>query len=166
MTGNKNAPRAQPRAEVAPEPGHYGPEHLPEGQAVDVKFNYVIHRFDAAPVDLKTKPAFPRFWLAHDEVGISCAIRAALYPFESLYPIQKRGEKDDLYEERVAVWQMEDQSITASVEAFMVHVRDADSWDYHHSIVWTLADGGLSVTQVGGDPTPPWKEVVVEGKKG
>ena len=155
MSGRgKNDPRAQPRAEVAPEPNHYGPGYLPEGQAVDVSFNYVVHRWDAPDPDLKRKPAFPRFWLAHDTEGLRPAFRDALFPFQSFYPIGAAAT-----EEAVAEYEREQEAIHASIDQFMAYVYSEDAWDFHHSIVWGLPDGGLSVTRLG-NVQPPLPVVV------
>ena len=159
MTGNKNAPREQPRTKVAPEVGHYSPLHLPAGQAVDVLFNYVVHRWDSPPDDLSKKPAHPRFWLTHDEVGVSCALRAALFPVEPVYPLPRKYSTVSEYNQALIDWEQSDRAIAHTVEQFMEHVRDPMCWDFHHSIVWVLPDGGLSVT-MSGDAQPSQPVVV------
>ena len=128
----------------APEPGQYSADHLPDGQAVDVDFSYLIHRwFEKGELDGGKRYEFPVIWLANDRTGVSCAIRAALYPVEVPYPIGKAGTAA-----AVAEWELGEQVIRDVLASFMVHFDDGDCWDALHALVWRLEDGGLSVTQL------------------
>lgn len=152
---SKNAPTAQPQ------------DRLPAGMAEDVLYAYLIHRWWAPEVPLARKPKHPSFWGANDEAGVGCALRAALYgDMPNPYPRQDEDDEPEAFEHAVLNWQAAEDIITASVESFLGHFRQSDSWDYHHSIVWNLPDGGLSVTMLDGVPRDAPIEAVVAGKGG